>query len=147
MGGLKRIEHNNKILGIVIQKNIFNEMQQQQKELEFATPNDFPFQMGSHLWQPGKTIPAHFHLPFPKLEHFPVQEFFYIVSGKVRIDLYDEREGDAKVAEIIAVAGDAVVLNTGHGLEALEATQLIELKQGPYRGRENEKRFIGVNDD
>lgn len=145
MGGVKRIEHNNKILAIVISQSIFQEMSQQNKELEFVTPNEFPFQIGAHNWNSGKVIKEHFHLPFDKLENFPVQEFFYVVSGRVRIDLYDERENDAKVSEIIVATGDAIVLNTGHGMEALEPSQLVELKQGPYRGRELEKRFIAVN--
>ena len=141
MGGVKRIEHNNKILAIVIQSAIFHEMNKRNKELEFVTPNEFPFQIGAHNWQKGKIIKEHFHLPFEKLEQFPVQEFFYIVSGKVRIDLYDDREDDCKVAEVVVNAGETIVLNTGHGMEALEPSQLIELKQGPYRGKEFEKRF------
>src|SRR3989344_364165 len=141
MGGVKRIEHNHKILAIVISSNIFDEMSNQNKELEFTTPHEFPFQIGAHNWPAGKLIKEHFHLPFEKLEDFPVQEFFYIVSGRIRIDLYDDRENDAKVSEIVVEKGDAVVLNTGHGMEALESSQLIELKQGPYRGREYEKRF------
>ena len=145
MNGVKRIEHNHKILAIVISSGIFSEMSEQNKELEFATPDEFPFQIGAQNWKSGKMIKGHFHLPFEKLEHFPVQEFFYVVSGKVRIDLYDERENDAKVSEIIVAAGDAVVLNAGHGMEALEPSQLVELKQGPYRGREYEKRFIAGN--
>ncbi|HLC81360.1 MAG TPA: hypothetical protein VJH68_01765 [Candidatus Nanoarchaeia archaeon] len=142
MGGVKRIEHNDKILAIVISPPLFSELQQKNKEIEFFTPNEFPFQMGAHRWQKAKKITEHFHLPFKRLDNFPVQEFFYLVSGRVRIDLYDERENDAKVSEIIVTAGDAVVLNTGHGMEALEPSQMIELKQGPYRGKELEKRFI-----
>ena len=68
MGGVKRIEHNNKILAIVIQSAIFHEMNKRNKELEFVTPNEFPFQIGAHNWQKGKIIKEHFHLPFEKLE-------------------------------------------------------------------------------
>ena len=46
------------------------------------------------------------------------------------------------MSEIIAEVGDTVILNTGHGMIFLEDTELVELKQGPYRGREEEKRFI-----
>ena len=47
------------------------------------------------------------------------------------------------MSEIIAEDGDMLILNTGHGMTFLEDTELVELKQGPYRGREEEKRFVG----
>jgi hypothetical protein len=140
--GVKRIEHNGKILAIVISSEIFTAMSSEGKEIEFATPDEFPFQVGMHVWQPGKIIKEHFHLPFQELKDFPVQEYFYVASGKVRIDLYDDRENDSKVSEVIIGEGDQIILNTGHGMEALEPSKLIELKQGPYRGRDLEKRYF-----
>ena len=141
MGGIERVEHNGLILAIVIRSNSFKLMEENNSEISFATPDEFPLQVGLHNWQTGKIIKEHFHLPFEKLENFPVQEFFYVVFGKVRIDLYDERENDAKVSELVIETGDTIILNTGHGMESLEPTRLVELKQGPYRGKDLEKRF------
>jgi hypothetical protein len=142
MSGVEKIEHNGLILAIVIRKKSLDYMESSGSEIMFATPNEFPLQVGLHNWQSGKLIREHFHLPFEKLEKFPVQEFFYVVSGKIRIDLYDDRENDAKVSEIIVNTGDTIILNTGHGMESLEPSKLIELKQGPYRGRDLEKRYV-----
>ena len=71
-----------------------------------------------------------------------MQEFFYVISGKIKIDLYDDRENDTKVSEVIIETGDSIILNTGHGFTFLDDAKLVELKQGPYRGREFEKRFV-----
>ena len=39
-------------------------------------------------------------------------------------------------------AGDIILLATGgHGFEVLEATEIIEVKQGPYMGEGDKTRF------
>jgi len=136
------IEHNGKILALIVRKKHVARLKKSGEPLAFVTPNDFPFQIGIHNRKKEETLKPHFHLPFELLQNFSVQEFFYVISGSVKIDLYDDREHDAKVAEVIVKKGDSIVLNVGHGFTFLDDAQLIELKQGPYRGREQEKRFL-----
>jgi mannose-6-phosphate isomerase-like protein (cupin superfamily) len=138
---IEKVERNGKILAIITRAKIFSELSKENK-MVFVTPDEFPFQIGVHSRERGEIIKPHFHLPFIELKDFPVQEFFYVISGSVKIDLYDERENDQKVAEVIINEGDTIVLNTGHGFTFLDDAKLIELKQGPYRGRDQEKRFI-----
>lgn len=140
---VERIVHNGKILAIIIRFQALHNLENSDKNMLFATPDDFPFQIGIHNRKKEEKIEPHFHLPFKELINFSVQEFFHVLSGKIKIDLYDDRENDAKVSEIIVNSGDSVVLNTGHGFTFLEDAKLIELKQGPYRGKENEKRILG----
>ncbi len=143
MGGMaEEIIHDGKILAIVARAQSINSLTPEEK-MAFVTPNSFPFQIGVHHRSRGETIKPHFHIPFSTLTDFPVQEFFYVISGMVKIDLYDDRKKDAKVAEVTIVQGDLIVLNTGHGFTFLDDARLVELKQGPYRGREQEKRFVG----
>lgn len=138
---IEKIVHNNKIIAIVIRAHALSKLENSGKNMLFATPDDFPFQVGLHNRKKSEIIKPHFHLPFTELKNFPVQEFFYVLSGKIRIDLHEE-ENDAKVSEVFVSAGDSIILNTGHGFTFLEDAQLIELKQGPYRGKENEKRVV-----
>ena len=138
----EKIEHNGKILALIVRAAHIDQLQASGEPMAFITPDEFPLQIGIHNRPEGEILKPHFHLPFPELKDFPVQEFFYVIKGSVQIDLYDDQQGDAKVKEIIINTGDSVVLNTGHGFTFLAPSQLIELKQGPYRGRENEKRFI-----
>lgn len=139
---VERVIHNNKILAIVIRAMALSQLDNSGQKMLFATPDDFPFQVGLHNRKKNEKIKPHFHLPFVELKNFPVQEFFHVISGKIRIDLYDDQEKDVKVSEVFVNAGDSIILNTGHGFTFLEDAQLVELKQGPYRGRENEKRLI-----
>ena len=47
------------------------------------------------------------------------------------------------MGEVYLGAGDTIILNTGHAVTFLdEATKVVELKQGPYRGRTEEKREV-----
>ena len=137
---IEKITHQGKILAIIIRSKAIDDLEQSGESMRFVTPDEFPFQIGIHNRKKDEIIQPHFHLPFTELKNFPVQEFFHVLSGKVKIDLYSEN--DTKVSEIIVETGDSIVLNTGHGFTFLDDAKLIELKQGPYRGRENEKRFL-----
>lgn len=144
MKAVENIVHKGRLLAIIIHPHALDELPASGKKMSFHTPEYFPFQMGIHVRPKGDVVEPHFHNPFPQLNNLAVQEFFYVKSGKVKIDLHDESEKDAKVSEFIADAGDAVLLNTGHGMTFLEKTELIEVKQGPYRGRDEEKRFVDI---
>ena len=130
---VEQITKDGKILAIIIRKGITD-------PLKFATPDDFPFQVGVHNKEAGDKIQAHVHIPFPELKNLRVQEFFYIISGKLKVNLYDSDE--KKVQDVVLNEGDSIVLDCGHGFEFLEKTSMIELKQGPYRGKEQEKKMI-----
>lgn len=147
MGAVENIIYKGKLLAIVIRAKALDELHVSGKKMSFHTPEHFPLQVGLHARPKGDVVSGHFHNPFPELKNLAVQEFFYIKTGRIKIDLFDEQENDAKVSEVLAGEGDTVVLNTGHGLTFLENTELIELKQGPYRGKEEEKRFVGVSGD
>ena len=144
MNAIENVVYKDRVLAVIVRARALSELKASGNKMTFATPDHFPFQMGIHARPKGDLIPAHFHNPFPELKNLPVQEFFFVKSGKVKIDLFDERENDAKVSGFIAEAGDTVLLNSGHGMIFLEDTELIELKQGPYRGKNEEKRFVAV---
>ena len=45
-------------------------------------------------------------------------------------------------------AGDIILLvSGGHGFQVLEEVEMIEVKQGPYAGNEDKKRFDGIEAD
>ena len=143
MNAIENVMYKGRLLAIIMRSNAFNELKSSEKNVSFHTPEHFPFQLGIHTRLKSDSVSPHFHNAIPELKNLTVQEFFYVKSGKVKIDLHVEFENDAKVSEVIVEEGDMVLLNTGHGLTFLENTELIELKQGPYRGRDMEKRFIG----
>ena len=71
-------------------------------------------------------------------------EVLLVRSGRVRLDFYDDAR--AYLESTVLEAGDVVLLaRGGHGLEMLEASELIEVKQGPYAGGRDKVRFDPVD--
>ena len=113
--------------------------------VKFLTPEDFSQQVAYMHHPAGKSIDAHIH----NLSHrnvFLTQEVLFIKKGKMRVDFYDDYE-DYMESRILC-AGDVVLLvSGGHGFEVLEEVEMIEVKQGPYSGEHDKKRFSGILDE
>jgi hypothetical protein len=133
MSAIEKIKYGNEILAILVRKEFDDE------GLKFVTPSDYGLQLGIHNQGKDTKARPHVHKPIKNLKSLQVQELFYVIKGKIRIGLYKD---DEKVRECIVNSGDTVLLVSGHSIEFLEHTKMIEVKQGPYRGVEMEKRFI-----
>ncbi len=143
---VEHIVHHDVLCAIVLRAQQVKNFGDSEEKVYFYTPENFPFQVGLQNRLKGEQVVAHFHKPLLHLESLPVQEFLYVFSGKAVVDLY-HTEGSAqastKVGEVVLGAGDSIILNTGHGVTFLEDTQFLNIKQGPYRGRDEEKIFVG----
>lgn len=137
----EKIMYNDNLLAVVLRAVKLAEFEQSGEKVFFPTPLDFQFQFGVQNRNMGEKVEPHFHIPFENKGIAPAQEIFFVLNGQVRVDLY-EKETKTKVEEIILEKGDIMVANTGHGLEFLASGQLMVVKQGPYRGRDEEKIFI-----
>ena len=143
MKGVEEFVHKGKLLAVITRAAALEHLRESGQSVIFVSPDHFPFQVGLHHRKKDEKVKAHFHKPFSELKNFPVQEFFYVISGRVKFELHDEQEQDQKVGEVYLGAGDTIILNTGHAVTFLdEATKVVELKQGPYRGRTEEKREV-----
>jgi mannose-6-phosphate isomerase-like protein (cupin superfamily) len=146
--GVEKIEKGGRILAIITREKALMELEHSGKNMLFVSPDEFPFQVGIHNRPKGDVCAPHVHIPFSELTNLPVQEFFYIISGSVKIDIYDNLDQDLKVSEVTIYKGDSIILDCGHGFTFLEDnTKVIELKQGPYRGKENEKRPVNISNN
>ena len=113
--------------------------------IEFFTPDDFSQQLGYMNRPKGYVIPPHVHNAVQREVHF-TKEVLFIKSGKVRVDFYDDSQ--TYLESRILRKGDFVLLAYGgHGFEMLEASELIEIKQGPYAGESDKTRFEPVADE
>jgi hypothetical protein len=130
---LEQITSQGKVLAILVDATKIED------NLKFISPNEFPLQVGVHNKSADFYISAHEHIPFDKLENHPSQEIFYVTRGRIQVGLYD---GNKRITERILSPGYLIILNCGHDVKFLEDSQIVEVKQGPYRGRENEKREI-----
>ena len=130
---IERIRHNNEILAILLKKN------KTQEGFEVLTPPEFSLQFGINVKKKGEKSKAHFH-PSTEATKEPRQEILHIIGGRIKLTLYTTF--GKKVGERILNKGDTVLLTKGHGLEVLEDTRMIEIKQGPFPGPEKDKIFL-----
>lgn len=113
--------------------------------IEFFTPSDFSQQLGYMNRPTGYVIPPHVHNPVPREVQF-TKEVLLIKSGKVRVDFYDDDK--SYLESRILCQGDVILLAFGgHGFEMLEASEIIEVKQGPYAGDADKTRFQPIGAD
>lgn len=133
---LETILDDEKLLAIIV-RNYFSK-----SGIHFFTPHDFSQQLAYMNHPAGKIIPPHVHNPVQR-EVFYTQEVLFLKRGRLRVDFYDEDRNylNSRILE----AGDTILLASGgHGFEALEEIEMIEVKQGPYAGEADKTRFIGV---
>ena len=131
---IEKRTYGTKVLAIIL-RNDFNK-----EGVNFISPEEYPLQMGVHLRKQGESVEAHIHKPFKNISEIISQEIFYVVYGKVQVDLF---ESGKKVDSCILRGGDTILLAfSGHGVKFLEDTKMVEIKQGPYRGIKKEKEFI-----
>jgi len=117
----------------------------QAKGIQFFTPNDFSQQLAYMNRPVGYVIAPHVHNAVPRVVQF-TKEVLLIRSGKVRVDFYDDDQN--YLESRILSPGDVVLLAFGgHGFEMLEASEIIEVKQGPYAGEADKTRFTPITSD
>lgn len=132
---METILHNGITLAIIVRNDF------QASGIQFFTPDDFSQQLAYMNHPAGKVIDPHVHNPVPREVHF-TQEVLFLKRGVLRVDFYDD---DQQYLESVTLgAGDVILLASGgHGFEALEEIEMIEVKQGPYAGEMDKTRFKG----
>lgn len=130
---IQEVTHKGQILAVILRHGY------EKQGISFFTPNDFSQQL-AHMRRPaGYVIQPHVHNPV-KREVTYTLEVLFIKRGKVRIDFFNDARKylESRILE----AGDTILLASGgHGFEALEELEMIEVKQGPYAGEADKTRF------
>lgn len=136
---IEKVEHNGTVLALILRTD-FNA-----PGIHFFTPNEFSQQLGYMRHPSGKVIPPHYH-QVKQREVIRTQEVLFLRRGKLRVDFYGH---DLSYLESrVLSSGDTILLATGgHGFEALEDIEMIEVKQGPYVGEEDKVCFDPVPSD
>ena len=139
MGQVEEVKKKNKLLAMIIRSDYACD------GVDFITPNEYSQQVAYMHHPAGKVIDAHVH----NMVHRNVvltQEVLFIKKGTLRVDFYDEYEDYLESRDLHA--GDIILLvSGGHGFQVLEEVEMIEVKQGPYAGDGDKKRFVGVEED
>lgn len=130
---IEQIVHDKEVLALILRAGFRAE------GIRFFTPDDFSQQLGYMNRPQGYVIPPHVHNAVERSVHY-TKEVLFIKSGRVRVDFYDDAQN--YLESRILGAGDVILLAFGgHGFEMLEASEMIEVKQGPYAGDADKTRF------
>ena len=136
---IEEIRQNGELLAVIVRAHY------DKPGISFFTPHELSQQLAYMHHPAGKVIAPHVHNPVAREVHY-TQEVLFIRRGRVRVDFYDSHQ--QYLHSRILSAGDVILLATGgHGFEALEELEMIEVKQGPYAGDSDKTRFEGVKPD
>lgn len=106
---------------------------------QFFTPDDAPLQVGAFNLPSGHEIQPHIHQEFERRLK-TTTEVLLIQEGRLQVDFYDFQK--QFVCSRTLDEGSIIVLFTGgHGFRALAPVRMIEVKQGPYAGDGDKRRF------
>ena len=110
------------------------------KGLKFVTGNEDFIQVGLWNYGAGHELAPHIHVLNPR-RITRTQEAIVVLSGSVRVDLYQGRE---IIESNVLCAGEiGILLDEGHGYTILQpGTKVVEIKNGPFTSVEADKVLI-----
>lgn len=104
----------------------------------FVSEADWALQVGLLSLPTGHSIAAHAHLPRSGGHALSAQEFIFVINGAMEVNFFDQA-GRRFGSDVIRQGEALFQIAGGHAFQFSEETQLIEVKSGPYRGRESDK--------
>lgn len=139
MGQIEEVKKKDKLLAMIIRNDYVCE------GVDFITPDEYSQQVAYMHHPTGKVIDAHVHnLVYRNV--VLTQEVLFVKKGTLRVDFYDEYEDYLESRDLHA--GDIILLvSGGHGFKVLDEVEMIEVKQGPYAGNSDKKRFEKVKEE
>ena len=130
----EEIKYKDEIIAIILRSDFNSD------SIEFFSPPEFSQQLGYLPHKKGSKIKSHFHIKIDRKITL-TQEVLLMKKGKVRVDLYTKEKKHLASREL--GTGDLIFLcSGGHGFEVLEDTEMIEVKQGPYSGKQKDKEVF-----
>lgn len=106
---------------------------------QFYTENEEDIQFGIFNLPNNEKIQKHYH-PEQARKIKTTSEVLILLSGSMKVSLYDESQKHLK--DITLNEGNVLItVSGGHGIEVLEDSKFIEIKQGPYDENSDKVRF------
>jgi hypothetical protein len=137
METVERVQAEGKPIAIIVRRG-FNT-----PGVNFFSPFEFSQQLGILIHPAGHEVKAHHHNLIAR-DVRVTQEVLHLIEGRVEVALFDEKKN--YLTTCILNPGDTILLAYGgHGIKILEPSKLLEVKQGPYAGRED-KEFFSLHD-
>ena len=135
---VKKIENQDELLAIII-KSDYNT-----PGITFFTPEHLPQQLAFMSHRAGKKIVPHIHNAVHR-DIFDTAEVLIIKKGKMQIDFYSYDEIFIQ-SEMLGVGDIVLLYKGGHGFTIIEDVEMFEVKQGPYLGELDKRRFAPIKE-
>ncbi len=130
----EEIKHKGKLIAIIVRSNYASD------SVVFFSPPDFSQQLGYLPHKKGSVIRSHIHKQIDRKVTL-TQEVLFIRKGRIVVNLYTENK--KYITSRRLSAGDLILLcSGGHGFKILEDIEMIEVKQGPYSNKGNDKEVF-----
>ena len=123
-----------------------DELTQNSKQRQDLVASDNFIQLSFLNLSNNQSFPAHAHLNrIANFEDYMAQESWIVLKGKIEVKFFDL--DDAFISKTVLSSGDcSVTLKGGHEYKAIsDKAAVYEYKNGPYLGREIDKRIISSN--
>ena len=136
----EEIKHRKSLIAIIVRADYKCE------RTTFFSPHSFSQQLGYIVYKKGGVIKAHFHKKVRKKITL-TQEVLFIKKGRLVVNFYTPAK--KYMSSRTLEKGDMIFLCSGsHGFKMLADTEIIEVKQGPYSGVDNDKMlFEGIENE
>lgn len=134
---LERIESEGQLLALILRRHFRAE------GTHFFTPDDFAQQLGYMRLPRGRIIEPHLHNTAARTV-VNTQEVLVILHGRLRVDFYAVSQ-EYRESRVLFPFDVVLLVSGGHGFEVLEATEMLEIKQGPYLGAADTTRFQAID--
>lgn len=107
--------------------------------VDFITSEELSMQLAYMHHPKDHVIVPHCHLSTQRVI-VDTKEVLWIKEGKLQVDFYDKEKNVVKTA--IVKMGDVIFLNNNcHGFKVLEEVKMVEVKQGPFLGDKDKRKF------
>jgi hypothetical protein len=133
---MKRIEKDGEVIALIVDTTA-----DFQQGAHFISEQEWPLQLGLLAHPQGHSIPAHIHFARESNGKAYTQELLLLLSGRLDVDFYDSH-GVLCRSETMAPGEALLQIQGGHGFRFREPSRILEVKLGPYLGKDKDKRLI-----
>ena len=118
---------------------VFKYKKKKFKGIKFFTSKDLNLQVGFMSHKSQHSIQPHYHLKRGKIIK-DMSEFLIIFKGKIKVLFYNKKKIYVK-SKILNEKDMILIISGAHGFKVLKETEMLEVKQGPFIGKRDKKRF------
>lgn len=131
---IQKIVVDNEVLALFIKRDIINEL----NKTTIFTPDEWKIQVGYNIHKSGDVVSKHYHIRSGNISKDIGVEALYVIKGLIKIYIYNPKN-KSLITTFKAGEGDLVIMKSGHKVEYLKDSILLQVKEGPYPGENEDK--------